>query len=297
MPKRSARWDTRPRSTAFIRRERSLKKLPFGSQCASLQVPSRLQSDWPSVSGDVLAGNNAVPRRDHVRRSSSAWSFTLQPGHDALDRPLDPSDYRDLVRRALAEDLGSGDVTTGAIVPADRSAQRHAHRQEPLRRLRSRCRARDVHPGRCVGAVRTASRDGDPVDAGTTIAVVSRPAARAAHRRAHGAQFPAASVGHCDADAAIRGRDRRTPHDPRHAQDAFPACDALAKYAVRCGGGTNHRVRPLRRRADQGQSHPSGRRHRRGRAARARARRDAADRSRGAEPRRGGSKRSSPART
>jgi hypothetical protein len=24
-----------------------------------LQVPSRLQSDWPSVSGDVLAGNNA----------------------------------------------------------------------------------------------------------------------------------------------------------------------------------------------------------------------------------------------
>ena len=30
---------------------------------------------------------------------------------------LDPSAYRDLVRRALAEDVGSGDVTTNATVP------------------------------------------------------------------------------------------------------------------------------------------------------------------------------------
>src|SRR4029453_5608438 len=33
--------------------------------------------------------------------------------------PLDPSVYRQIVRRALAEDLGWGDVTTEATVPPD----------------------------------------------------------------------------------------------------------------------------------------------------------------------------------
>jgi nicotinate-nucleotide pyrophosphorylase (carboxylating) len=34
-------------------------------------------------------------------------------------QPLDPALYREIVRRALAEDLGWGDVTTEAVVPAD----------------------------------------------------------------------------------------------------------------------------------------------------------------------------------
>src|SRR5471030_2488577 len=39
--------------------------------------------------------------------------------------PLDPSVYRDLVRRALAEDLGAGDITTNAIAgPDDRARGR-----------------------------------------------------------------------------------------------------------------------------------------------------------------------------
>src|SRR4051812_4158466 len=36
---------------------------------------------------------------------------------------LDPDAYRDLVRRALEEDVGGGDVTTEATVPADASAR------------------------------------------------------------------------------------------------------------------------------------------------------------------------------
>src|SRR5262245_38467093 len=34
-----------------------------------------------------------------------------------MPEPLDPSLYLDLVRRALAEDVGVGDITTQAIVP------------------------------------------------------------------------------------------------------------------------------------------------------------------------------------
>ena len=36
---------------------------------------------------------------------------------------LDPLEVRDLVRRALAEDMGSGDVTTDALVPASAMAR------------------------------------------------------------------------------------------------------------------------------------------------------------------------------
>ena len=45
--------------TAFIRRERSLRKLPFSVPVAAVSLPDTLQDDWPRVSGDVLAGNNA----------------------------------------------------------------------------------------------------------------------------------------------------------------------------------------------------------------------------------------------
>ena len=38
-------------------------------------------------------------------------------------RPLDPEAYRELVRQALAEDIGAGDITTEAIVPEEQRAR------------------------------------------------------------------------------------------------------------------------------------------------------------------------------
>jgi valyl-tRNA synthetase len=49
--------------TAFIRRERSLRKLPFSVPVAAVSLPDALQEDWPRVSDDVLAGNNASQAR------------------------------------------------------------------------------------------------------------------------------------------------------------------------------------------------------------------------------------------
>jgi valyl-tRNA synthetase len=45
--------------TAVIRRERSLRKFPFGVPVRALQLPESVRADWPRISGDVLAGNNA----------------------------------------------------------------------------------------------------------------------------------------------------------------------------------------------------------------------------------------------
>jgi nicotinate-nucleotide pyrophosphorylase (carboxylating) len=38
-------------------------------------------------------------------------------------KPLDPAQYQDIVRRALEEDLGGGDITTAATVPAEELAR------------------------------------------------------------------------------------------------------------------------------------------------------------------------------
>ena len=46
--------------TALIRRERSLRKVAFGVPVRSLRVPEAARDEWPRISGDVLAGNNAA---------------------------------------------------------------------------------------------------------------------------------------------------------------------------------------------------------------------------------------------
>ena len=45
--------------TAVIRRERSLRKFPFGVRVRTLQLPENVRADWSRIAGDVLAGNNA----------------------------------------------------------------------------------------------------------------------------------------------------------------------------------------------------------------------------------------------
>src|ERR1044071_8385672 len=45
-----------------------------------------------------------------------SWWRAISRNRDRAVKRLDPTLYRDLVRRALAEDLGSGDLTTDATV-------------------------------------------------------------------------------------------------------------------------------------------------------------------------------------
>ena len=93
--------------------------------------------------------------------------------------PLAPTDYLDLVRRALAEDVGSGDVTTSATVPA-------GARATGILLAKSRLVVAGLDVARAVFVavagdaaihvdLRTA--DGDLVGPGTELAIVGGPAA------------------------------------------------------------------------------------------------------------------------
>ena len=153
---------------------------------------------------------------------------------------LDPAAYRDLVRRALAEDVGSGDVTTRAIVPATLGGV-------GTFLVKRDCVIAGLDVARAVFAeldstvtFAASARDGDRVGTGAVVATVSGPAAALLTGERTALNFlqrlsGIATLTRRFVDAA---GGRLTILDTRKTTPTFRA---LEKYAVRCGGGTGYR--------------------------------------------------------
>jgi nicotinate-nucleotide pyrophosphorylase (carboxylating) len=155
--------------------------------------------------------------------------------------PLDPALYRDLVRRAIAEDLGAGDITTEAIVPAD-------VRASGVLLAKSRCVLAGLDVAREVfdqvdsaAVLECVKADGDLCEIGETCATVSGRAASllAAERTALNFLQHMSGIATLTRRFVDAAAGRVTILDTRKS---VPTLRALAKYAVRCGGGINHRV-------------------------------------------------------
>jgi nicotinate-nucleotide pyrophosphorylase (carboxylating) len=155
-------------------------------------------------------------------------------------QPLDPALYREIVRRALAEDLGWGDVTTEAVVPGEMRARGI---------ILSKCTCviagldvaaetfSQLDPG-CVFDRKL--KDGDCCEPGDVIAELRGQAASMLTAERTALNFlqrlsGIATLTRRFVDAAggtIVVLDTRK---------TTPTLRALEKYAVRSGGGTNHR--------------------------------------------------------
>ena len=155
--------------------------------------------------------------------------------------PLDPALYRDIVRRALEEDVRDGDITTDATVtPAQMARGVFLMKADcVLAGLDVALEAfRQIEPGVRVTACK---RDGDVCKAGEAIAEV---AGRA--RSLLVAERTALNFLQRLSGIATRARrfvdaagGRITILDTRKTT---PTLRALEKYAVRAGGASNHRV-------------------------------------------------------
>ena len=156
-------------------------------------------------------------------------------------QPLDPALYREVVRRALAEDLGWGDITTEATVPADLRAH-------GVILAKSRCViagldvAAEVFSQLDPGCTFERKRkDSDLCEPGTIVAEVrGRAAAMLTAERT--------ALNFIQRLSGIATLTRRfvdatggsiTILDTRKTT---PTLRALEKYAVRAGLGTNHRA-------------------------------------------------------
>ena len=118
-------------------------------------------------------------------------------------------DIHDVVARALAEDVGSGDVTAD-LVPEDARITATVITREAMT-LAGRPWFDEVlqQVDAAIG-IDWEFEDGDFVAAGEL----------GPDGRTHGAEFPAAAVGGCDRDRPLRRRRRRhqLPH-PRYEKD------------------------------------------------------------------------------
>lgn len=159
--------------------------------------------------------------------------------------PLEPPGrqvYADLIRHALAEDRGSGDVTTAATVGPDARARGTLLAKAPLvvAGLDVAMEAfRQLDP-EVVVEVRWG--DGAHVQAHDIIALVTG-RARAlltAERTALNVLQRLSGIATLTDQYVVATNDRITVLDTRKTT---PGWRALEKYAVRCGGGTNHRQR------------------------------------------------------
>ena len=155
--------------------------------------------------------------------------------------PLEPGLYREIVRRALAEDLGWGDVTTEATVPAESRAR-------GVILAKSACviagidvateTFRQLDPAVTVKVLRP---DGDRCSPGDVVAEIRGAAAQmlTAERTALNLMQRMSGIATLTRRFVDAAAGRITILDTRKTT---PTLRVLEKYAVRAGGGTNHRA-------------------------------------------------------
>ena len=154
---------------------------------------------------------------------------------------LDPALYREVVRRALAEDLGWGDVTTEALVPRDtrargsiiaRSACVIAGLDVAAEAFRQMDPACEFH---------SFVTDGESCDVGARIADIQGLASSmvTAERTALNFLQRLSGVATLTRRFAEQAAGRVIVLDTRKTT---PTLRALEQYAVRAGGGSNHRA-------------------------------------------------------
>jgi nicotinate-nucleotide pyrophosphorylase (carboxylating) len=156
--------------------------------------------------------------------------------------PLLVENYRDLVRRALAEDVGQGDVTTTGTIDGNRRV-----RAEVL--AKSRCVVAGLHVA--LEAFRQLDptievtihhRDGARCEPGTVVAEINgrADALLVGERTALNFMQRLSGIATMTRQFVDAAGGRIVVLDTRKTT---PLMRALEKYAVRAGGGTNHRFR------------------------------------------------------
>ncbi len=156
--------------------------------------------------------------------------------------PLYPSAYETLLDLALAEDVGSGDVTTNALVPEDgRACGRFTAREElvvcglPLADAVFSKLADDVKLTRHVD-------EGGQAAAGQAIAAVEGPARAILTGERLALNFMQRLSGVATATRRFVDAIAGTGAKILDTRKTTPGWRLLEKYAVQVGGGSNHRM-------------------------------------------------------
>ena len=173
--------------------------------------------------------------------SANTTSITYINNH--LEPALDNVLLEPLVHAALVEDLGRrGDVTSQATIPADKQAQ-----------LQIKARQAGVICGMDLARLSFAMvdsqiefvaqvNDGERVEAGTVLAIVSGNARHLLTAERTALNFLTHLSGIASATQQIVDSVADYPAQITCTRKTIPGLRTVQKYAVRCGGGRNHRL-------------------------------------------------------
>ncbi|HEX4862241.1 MAG TPA: carboxylating nicotinate-nucleotide diphosphorylase [Rhizomicrobium sp.] len=158
-----------------------------------------------------------------------------RPPHRLLIEPI--------VRHALEEDLGrAGDVTSDLIVPADARIEAKLVARKPgtvAGLIAAECAFALVDPSL---RVEIKTQDGSRVAGGTLLATVEGPARGILTAERVALNFAGHLCGVATATRALVDAVAGTKARIVCTRKTTPGLRVLEKYAVRCGGGFNHRL-------------------------------------------------------
>lgn len=168
-------------------------------------------------------------------------------GHQGWPEPPPVDVLEDLIRRALAEDLGTaGDLSTTAAIGADVRASARIVARKPgcIAGIGAAAmvfdRVSDGAPSSAV-AVTIEVADGDRVDAGATLLSLTGSARTILTGERTALNLLAHLSGIASATAVAVDEVSATAARITDTRKTRPGLRAVEKYAVRCGGGANHR--------------------------------------------------------
>jgi nicotinate-nucleotide pyrophosphorylase (carboxylating) len=158
------------------------------------------------------------------------------------DAFISPLEIDDAVERALAEDLGrAGDITSIATVPENVTARAALVARKsgtvaglPLVAATFRRLAPDIE-------ITAHARDGNTVAARTELMTIAGPARAILAAERTALNFAGALSGVATATARYVRKVSHTKTRVICTRKTTPGLRALQKYAIRCGGGFNHR--------------------------------------------------------
>lgn len=159
----------------------------------------------------------------------------------AQPRRLEPGDYRELVRRALAEDLAGGDITTDAIVGEGDRARGTFVAKAPCTLAGLEVALEAFSQLDAAARATWLCRDGDECAAGAIVGHVHA----SARALLSGERTALNCLQHLSGIATLARQYVRASGGTITILDTrktTPLLRVLEKYAVRMGGATNHRM-------------------------------------------------------
>ena len=154
---------------------------------------------------------------------------------------MSPTEIHQAVQKALVEDIGSGDVTTLAVVPESATAKAVMRAREPLVVAGlAFAETAFVELSASVKIERPA-QDGQPVKAGEVLLRASGPARAILSAERVALNFVQRLSGIATLTAQFVDAIKGTRVQILDTRKTTPGWRRFEKYAVACGGGKNHR--------------------------------------------------------